>query len=60
MKKHIITAVGVFLCSSLLIAQDVSDQNSPNTVENQFVEVVDGSNDYQEFKVIKKTNTIPV
>jgi gas vesicle protein len=55
MKTNIITAVGLFLCTSLLFAQAPSDQNSPNTIENQFVEVVDGANDYQDFKVIKKT-----
>ncbi|RDK87227.1 hypothetical protein [Marinirhabdus gelatinilytica] len=54
MNKIISTAAAVFLCISQLAAQE-NPQESPNTIENQFVEVVDGSNSYQEFKVIKKT-----
>ncbi len=55
MKKFTLTAVAVFVCITLTFAQDAAQENSPNTIENQFVDVVDGSNDYQEFKVIKKT-----
>ena len=55
MKQFTITAVAVFLCTALIFAQDNTQKKSPNTIENQFVEVVDGSNSYQEFKVIKKT-----
>tara|TARA_R100000935_G_scaffold58415_2_gene95446 strand:+ start:134671 stop:135267 length:597 start_codon:yes stop_codon:yes gene_type:complete len=55
MNKFTLTVVAVFLCISLTFAQDTTQENSPNTIENQFVDVVDGSNSYQEFKVIKKT-----
>ncbi|WP_432411131.1 hypothetical protein [Rasiella sp. SM2506] len=55
MKKIIVTVIAVFLCISLSNAQDTTQEKLPNTIENQFVDVVDGSNSYQEFKVIKKT-----
>ncbi|MAZ72588.1 MAG: hypothetical protein CMC70_05530 [Flavobacteriaceae bacterium] len=55
MKKFTLTAVVLILCISLTFAQDTTQENKPNTIENQFIDVVDGSNSYQEFKVIKKT-----
>jgi len=55
MKKFTLTSVVVFLCISLTFAQEHTQEKPPNTIENQFVDVVDGSNSYQEFKVIKKT-----
>ncbi len=55
MKKFTLTVGAVFLCISLSFAQNTIQENPPNTIENQFIDVVDGSNDYQEFKVIKKS-----
>lgn len=55
MKKFTLTLVVVFMCISLTFAQDNTQEKLPNTIENQFVDVVDGSNSYQEFKVVKKT-----
>lgn len=55
MIKFTLTVVAVFLCTFPSLAQDTTQDNPPNTIENQFVDVVDGSNSYQEFKVIKKT-----
>lgn len=55
MKNFTLTVLAVFLCSSLSFAQDTTQKTPLNTIENQFNDVVDGSNDFQEFKVIKKT-----
>jgi Flp pilus assembly protein TadB len=54
MKKIIILAVAIFMCISLTYAQENGQEKSVNTIENQFNDVVDGSNDFQEYKVIKK------
>jgi hypothetical protein len=55
MKKNFVLFLG-FLCLPLLaFAQEETLPDPPNTIEQQFVDVVDGSNSYQEFKVIKKT-----
>ena len=43
------------LGASFMFAQDTSLDNNPQTIENQLEETIDGSNSYQEFKVIKKT-----
>lgn len=39
----------------LLIAQGTYSQESDNTLDNQFVDVIDNSNRYQDFKVVKIT-----
>ncbi|RMA64587.1 hypothetical protein [Ulvibacter antarcticus] len=44
-------ALITFMCASL----SVFSQENGNTIEDQFVDVVDKSNNYQEFKVIKKS-----
>lgn len=54
MKKFTLTTLVVFACISLTFSQNNTQEN-PHTIENQFVDVVDGSNSFQEFKVIKKT-----
>lgn len=55
MKNFTLLVLAVFFCSSLTFAQDTTQKRPSNTIENQFKDVVDGSNDYQEFKVIKKS-----
>ena len=42
------------LLTMLLFSSIVFAQQNANTIENQFIDVVDKSNNYQEFKVIKK------
>ena len=56
MKKNFVLVIG-FLCLHLaaFAQEDTAQDPPPNTVEQQFIDVVDGSNSYQEFKVIKKT-----
>ena len=39
----------------LLIAQGTYSQETDNTLDNQFVDVIDNSNRYQDFKVVKIT-----
>lgn len=48
--KHILSLSLLCLLSFSVLAQNETD----NSIEGQFTEVVDGSNNYQEFKVIKK------
>jgi len=50
MKTKLFLILTFFLVTVVLFAQD-----NGNTIENQFIDVVDNSNNYQEFKVIKKT-----
>jgi hypothetical protein len=50
MKTKLFPILTFFLVTVVLFAQD-----NGNTIENQFIDVVDNSNNYQEFKVIKKT-----
>lgn len=45
----------IILLSFLFITSAVIGQTESNTIENQFTDVIDKSNNYQEFKVIKKT-----
>ncbi len=42
------------LLTILLFSSIIFAQQKVNTIENQFVDVVDKSNNYQEFKVIKR------
>ncbi|MDX1462164.1 MAG: hypothetical protein R3359_03835 [Marinirhabdus sp.] len=55
MNKQTLTIVLCLLGASFMFAQDTSLDNNPQTIENQLEETIDGSNSYQEFKVIKKT-----
>ena len=50
MKSKIFTLLALLVLSSAIYAQ-----NKGNTIEDQFTDVVDKSNNYQEFKVIKKS-----
>lgn len=55
MKKKLITLLPAFLITITLFAQENPQvQQEDNTLEGQFKEVVDESNNYQEYKVIKK------
>ena len=42
-----------FLCATLSYSQNTTQKE--NSIEAQFVEVIDKSNNYQEYKVIKRT-----
>lgn len=50
MRTKFLSLLAILLFSSFLFAQ-----KNTNTIESQFVDVVDKSNNYQEFKVIKKS-----
>ena len=55
MKKKLITLLPFLLFAVILFAQDNPQvQQKDNTLEGQFKDVVDESNNYQEYKVIKK------
>ena len=43
------------LLSLLFVSSGIFAQNQNNTIEDQFTDVIEKSNSYQEFKVIKKT-----
>lgn len=49
-----LTLLLVLLCCSTIYAQDTKLDNNPQSLESQFEDVIDGSNNYQEYKVIKK------
>ncbi|GHC52509.1 hypothetical protein [Ulvibacter litoralis] len=50
MQTNVFTLLLFFTFSSVFYAQEKT-----NTIEDQFTDVIEGSNSYQEFKVIKKT-----
>ena len=50
--KKLVALIPFLLLSCLLLAQE--NPTTPNSIESQFVDVIDKSNSYQEFKVIKK------
>ncbi len=55
MKKKLITLLPLLLFTVILFGQeDPQTQPEDNSIEGQFKDVVDGSNNYQEYKVIKK------
>ncbi|PVW13927.1 hypothetical protein [Marixanthomonas spongiae] len=55
MKKKLTALLPLFLCAVFSFAQEnPQSQAKDNTLEGQFKEVVDESNNYQEYKVIKK------
>ncbi|MAN59302.1 MAG: tRNA (guanine-N1)-methyltransferase, partial [Flavobacteriaceae bacterium] len=57
MKIKIVTLLFLHCCILSLSAQEEQTgtvQVFTNTIEDQFNEVVDESNDYQDYKVIKK------
>ncbi len=51
--KNTLSLITIFLISVSVFAQTPEQQD--NSIKGQFTEVVDGSNNYQEFKVIPKT-----
>ncbi|RFN58430.1 hypothetical protein [Marixanthomonas ophiurae] len=55
MKKHLVTLLPLLLCTVILFAQEnPQTEAKDNSIEGQFKDVVDESNNYQEYKVIKK------
>ncbi|WP_339697109.1 hypothetical protein [uncultured Marixanthomonas sp.] len=55
MKKQLITLLPLLLCTVILFAQEnPQTKATDNSIEGQFKDVVDESNNYQEYKVIKK------
>jgi septal ring factor EnvC (AmiA/AmiB activator) len=49
------TTKSLILLSFLVVSTSFFAQDNSNSIENQFINVVDKSNNYQEFKVIKKS-----
>lgn len=49
------TAKHLMLLCFFVVSTTGFSQDDTNSIENQFIRVVDKSNNYQEFKVIKKT-----
>ena len=49
------TTKSLILLSFLVVSTSFFAQDNSNSIENQFINVIDKSNNYQEFKVIKKT-----
>ena len=49
------TAKYLMLLCFFVVSTTGFSQDDTNSIENQFIKVVDKSNNYQEFKVIKKT-----
>ncbi|MGK0385778.1 MAG: LPXTG-motif cell wall-anchored protein [Patiriisocius sp.] len=56
MNIKILIATLLFMCVTTVDAQN--QEQTDNTIEGQFVKVIDKSNNYQEFKVIKKTKLV--
>ncbi|MFC7357057.1 hypothetical protein ACFQO1_05120 [Jejudonia soesokkakensis] len=54
MTKKLAAFLPLFVLTVSIYAQDSIPSSSINTLEKQFNEVVDGSNNYQDYKVIKK------
>lgn len=52
--KKTLTLLVVLLCVTFVNAQDESLDTNLQTLENQFEDVIDKSNNYQDYKVIKK------
>lgn len=52
MKRIILSLLVCFCCLTALHSQEATTQS--NTIEEQFDDVIDKSNSYQDFKVIKK------
>ena len=48
------TTKSLMLLSFLVVSTTFFAQDNSNSIENQFINVIDKSNNYQEFKVIKK------
>lgn len=54
MKRKLAALLPLLFIALSLIAQEEISESNPNSLESQFVNVVDNSNSYQEFKVISK------
>lgn len=54
MIKKLAALLPILLLTISIYAQDSISNTSVNTLEKQFKDVVDGSNSYQDYKVIKK------
>ncbi|WP_034258552.1 hypothetical protein [Altibacter lentus] len=55
MKIKVTTLLPFLFCVFMLNAQEEAQETLTNSLEDQFVDVVDNSNNYQDYKVIKKT-----
>ncbi|MCW8982162.1 MAG: tRNA (guanine-N1)-methyltransferase [Altibacter sp.] len=55
MKIKVTTLLPFIFCVFMLNAQEEAQETLTNSLEDQFVDVVDNSNNYQDYKVIKKT-----
>jgi LPXTG-motif cell wall-anchored protein len=50
--------IATLLCICVTTVDAQNQEQTDNTIEGQFVKVIDKSNNYQEFKVIKKTKLV--
>ncbi|WP_290624935.1 tRNA (guanine-N1)-methyltransferase [Altibacter sp.] len=55
MKLKLTTLLPFLFCVFMIHAQEEAQETLTNSLEDQFVDVVDNSNNYQDYKVIKKT-----
>ena len=57
--KHItITAIALLLFTSHIFSQTPNESVNLNTVEGQFQNLIDKSNSFQDYKVVKKTSLL--
>ena len=57
--KHItITAIALLLFTTNIFSQTPNEIVNLNTVEGQFQNLIDKSNSFQDYKVIKKTSLL--
>ncbi|MBZ0327157.1 MAG: hypothetical protein K8F54_06090 [Altibacter sp.] len=54
MKRKLAALLPILFIVLSLTAQEETQESNPNSLESQFVNVIDKSNSYQEFKVISK------
>lgn len=51
--KHLLLALSLIFTTHFLSAQEENNEED-NTINNQFDEVIEGSNNYQDYKVVKR------
>lgn len=55
-KKSIVTAiVSLFLATSIYAQEEQQEPEKPNTIDQQFTDLMTASNNFQEYKVVKRT-----
>ena len=51
--KHLLLALSLIFTTNFLSAQEENNEED-NTINSQFDEVIEGSNNYQDYKVVKR------